>query len=331
MMARIGMNPARGKRTSYRPARVTVCLITYIPHEDGYFKNRLDVLRLTLASVFTNTSLPFDLMVFDNGSCKEVVEYLEEIQASGKIDYLLLSDRNIGKIGAFKILFRAAPGEVVAYSDDDIFFYPGWIEAHLEILKIYPRVGMVSGVPVRDASHRSRDSLLLWIKDGGPGIHMDTEYRIPDKWEVDWAESVGRDPEIHMQNIQDQKNLVINYKDVDAFGSASHFQFVSPKDVIVKALPDTWEGKLMGEMMELDQAIDALGYLRLSTVDRYTRHLGNSLNPNMLIKANELGLNIEKKNQIGEKRNHWLLQIPGGRRILLEIYNYLFRILNNIE
>jgi hypothetical protein len=160
---------------------------------------------------------------------------------------------------------------------------------------------------------------------------MDTEYRIPDKWEVDWAESVGRDPEIHMQNIQDQKDLVINYKDVDAFGSASHFQFVSPKDVIVKALPDTWEGKLMGEMMELDQAIDALGYLRLSTVDRYTRHLGNSLNPNMLIKANELGLNIEKKNQIGEKRNHWLLQIPGGRRILLEIYNYLFRILNNIE
>jgi hypothetical protein len=200
----------------------------------------------------------------------------------------------------------------------------------MEILETYPRVGMVSGVPVRDASHRSRDSLLAWIKDGGSGIHTNTEYSIPDKWEVDWAESVGRDPEIHLQKIKDQEDLVINYKDVDAFGSASHFQFVSPKDVIVKALPDLWEGKLMGEMMELDQAIDALGYLRLSTVNRYTRHIGNSLNPNLLNEANKLGLNIERKTQIGRKRKHWLLRFPGGRRFILKIYNNLFRILNNV-
>jgi glycosyltransferase involved in cell wall biosynthesis len=330
MMARIGMNPARGKRTSYRPARVTVGLITYIPHLDGYFQNRLDILRLTLASVLANTSLPFDLMICDNGSCKEVVEYLKEMQDSEKIDYLILSNSNIGKIGALSILLRAAPGGIVAYSDDDILFYPGWIEAHMEILDTYPRVGMVSGVPVRDASHRSRDSLLAWIKDGGPGIHTNTEYSIPDKWEVDWAESVGRDPDIHIRNIQDQKDLVIKYKDVAAFGSASHFQFVSPKDVIVKALPDLWEGKLMGEMMELDQAIDALGYLRLSTVNRYTRHIGNSLNPNLLNEANKLGLNIERKTQIGRKRKHWLLRFPGGRRFILKIYNNLFRILNNV-
>jgi len=331
MMARIGMNPARGKRTSYRPARVTVCLITYIPHEDGYFKNKLDVLRLTLASVFTNTSLPFDLMVFDNGSCKEVVEYLEEIQASGKIDYLLLSDRNIGKIGAFKILFRAAPGEVVAYSDDDIFFYPGWIEAHLEILETYPQVGMVSGVPIRDASDRSRKSLLKWIDDGDPDLYIDTERMVTDKWEMDWAESVGRDPVIHIQKIQNNKDLILTFKGVDAFGSASHFQFVTPKDVIVKALPEIWGGNLMGEMMELDQAIDALGYLRLSTVDRYTQHIGNVLTPSMVNEAHELGLHIERKTQKKRKRQHWLLNIPGGRKILSGIYNYLFRILNNID
>jgi glycosyltransferase involved in cell wall biosynthesis len=331
MMARIGMNPARGKRTSYRPARVTVGLITYIPHLDGYFQERLDILRLTLASVLANTSLPFDLMICDNGSCKEVVEYLEEMQDSGKIDYLLLSKRNIGKIGALNILLRAAPGEIVAYSDDDIFFYPGWLEAHIEIIETYPRVGMVSGVPVRDASHRSRDSLLLWIKDREPGMSIDLEYRIPDMWEVDWAESVGRDPEIHMQNIQDQKDLVISYNDVGAFGSASHFQFVTPKDVIVKALPSNWEGKLMGEMMELDQAIDELGYLRLSTIDRYTQHIGNSLNPNLLNEANELGLNIERKTQIGRKRKHWLLSVPGSRRVLRRIYNSIFYILHNID
>ncbi len=330
-MARIGMNPARGKRTSYRPARVTIGLITYIPHLDGYFQNRLEILQLTLASLLANTRLPFDLMVFDNGSCRDVVDHLKEMQDSGKINYLILSDCNIGKIGAFKILFRAAPGEIVAYSDDDIFFYPGWIEAHIDILETYPRVGMVSGVPVRDASHRSRDSLLNWIKKGEPGLHVDSECSIPDKWEMDWAESVGRDPVVHMQKIQNNKDLILTFKGVDAFGSASHFQFVTPKDVIVKALPEIWGGNLMGEMMELDQAIDALGYLRLSTVDRYTQHIGNVLTPSMVDEANELGLHVERKTQKKRKRKHWLLHIPGGGKILSRIYNYLFRILNNID
>jgi len=330
-MARIGMNPARGKKTAYRPARVTVGLISYIPHLDGYFQNRLDILQLSLASVLANTELPFDLMVFDNGSCKDVVDHLKEMQDSGKIDYLLLSDRNIGKIGALKILFHAVPGEIVAYSDDDILFYPGWIEAHLEILETYPQVGMVSGVPIRDASDRSRKSLLKWIEDGEPNLSIDTERMVTDKWEMDWAESVGRDPVVHMQKIQNNKDLILTFKGVDAFGSASHFQFVTPKDVIVKALPEIWGGNLMGEMMELDQAIDALGYLRLSTLDRYTQHIGNVITPSLANEAQELGLHIERRTQKKRKRQHWLLHIPGGGKILSRIYNYLFRILNNID
>jgi len=59
-------------------------------------------------------------------------------------------------------------------------------------------------------------------------------------------------------------------------GAANHFQFVAPKQVILQALPGKWTGKLMGSMIELDEAIDNLGYLRLSTAKRYTRHLGNS-------------------------------------------------------
>ena len=330
-MARIGMNPARGKKTAYHPARVTVGLISYIPHLDGYFQNRLDILQLTLASVLANTELPFDLMVFDNGSCKEVVDQLKEMQDSGKIDYLILSDRNIGKIGALKILFHAVPGEIVAYSDDDILFYPGWIEAHLEILETYPQVGMVSGVPIRDASDRSRKSLLKWIEDGEPNLSIDTERMVTDKWEMDWAESVGRDPVVHMQKIQNNKDLILTFKGVDAFGSASHFQFVTPKDVIVKALPEIWGENLMGEMMELDQAIDALGYLRLSTLDRYTQHIGNVITPSLANEAQELGLHIERRTQKKRKRQHWLLNIPGGGKILSRIYNYLFRILNNID
>jgi len=64
-----------------------------------------------------------------------VVDYLKELRDKGKIQYLILSSRNIGKMGALQIAFRAAPGEIIAYSDDDVFFLPGWLERHLEVLE----------------------------------------------------------------------------------------------------------------------------------------------------------------------------------------------------
>ncbi len=93
----------------------------------------------------------------------------------------------------------------------------------------------------------------------------------------------------HLQATRDQLDLVFRLGTcarwpqlktgafVEAIGAANHFQFVTPKKIILQALPSEWTGKLMGSMIELDQAIDDLGYLRLSTVQRYTRHLGNTL------------------------------------------------------
>ncbi len=42
-MPRIGMNPARGHRTGYIPARVTVAVLTHLPEAAGYFRERFDV------------------------------------------------------------------------------------------------------------------------------------------------------------------------------------------------------------------------------------------------------------------------------------------------
>jgi hypothetical protein len=134
-MARLGINPARGKVIQERPAQVTVALVTYIPNQVGYFEGRLDVLKLVLASLAAHTLLPHDLMIFDNGSCAEVVAYLRSQHEAGSVDYLILSRRNIGKIDALRLLFQAAPGEIIAYSDDDILFYPGWLGASLEVLR----------------------------------------------------------------------------------------------------------------------------------------------------------------------------------------------------
>ena len=340
-MARIGINPARGKYSPYRPARVTVALLSYIPDLSGYFEARLQVLKLVLASLRAHTAEPYDLLVFDNNSCPPVVELLRAQQRAGVIDYLMLCGENIGKIGALRIMFEAAPGEIIAYSDDDILFQPGWLEAHLEIIECFPGAGMVSGVPVRNAAHHARRSLDALFMQGATGITTTQERRIPDEWERDWAVSTGRDPQVHLAETRDHLDLVLRSeaavgdKTCEAIGSANHFQFVAPKDLILQALPDEWSGKLMGHMVELDQAVDNLGYLRLSTVKRYTRHLGNSLDAEALQEAQALGLSEAEPGAVRTALRpddqaripHWSLRIPGMRRIYMAIYRRLFDLL----
>jgi glycosyltransferase involved in cell wall biosynthesis len=358
-MGRIGINPARGLTSAYQPAGITLTVLTYIPSLEGYFKERLDVLKLVFASLEANTGLLHDVMVFDNGSCQAAVDYLLELKGSGKINYLLLSRQNIGKIGALKILFQAAPGKILAYCDDDIFYYPGWLEASLQILENFPSAGIVSGAPVRNASGYARTSLDAFALKPPPGISVSKERRIPDSWEIDWALSTGRDPQKHLQDTT-WDDLVFRLETssgqtIETIGCANHFQFIGKKEFLLEILPAEWSGKLMGAMVELDNTIDHLGYLRLSTNQRYTRHIGNQVSPALLDEVNLMGLDIppeilakinqpgsssphgsysphsfivsRKRSNRNSKRASFILKIPGSHRILTSLYRNLFEIL----
>ena len=87
----------------------------------------------------------------------------------------------------------------------------------------------------------------------------------------------------------------------------------------------------MGEMNELDEAFDNLGYLRLSTVKRYTRNLGNTISPDLVGEARDLGIQGIARTRKVRQQKHWLLSIPGAGRLLHRVYNYLFNILHNID
>lgn len=126
-MPRIGQNPSRGQSLDFTPARTTVAVLVYAPHQAGYFENRMDVTRLTIESILANTKSPFDLLVFNNGSCPEISDYLQSLYDQGSIDYLIHSKRNIGKLNALKIIFNSAPGEIVAYTDDGRFPSSGMV------------------------------------------------------------------------------------------------------------------------------------------------------------------------------------------------------------
>ena len=330
-MARLGISPARGRTSDYRPAQVTVCVLTYIPELAGYYRHRLDVLRVCLESIRANTYAPHDLMVFDNGSSPDVVDYLRSLHASGAIDLLLLSGRNLGKIGALQVMFNAAPGEWIAYADDDILFYPGWLEAHLAVANAFPQAGMISGVPVRDAARHAMQSNQAFMANPPEGVQFSQRHWIPETWERDWAVSTGRDADQHLADTAEHLDGLWECGGVSAYPAANHYQYLARREVLLKAMPETWTGKLMGHMVELDEAVDAQGVLRLSTTLRYTRHIGNMISPELAEEVAGMGIHVAGSDFTQREKKHWLFRIPRMRRILNWIYGKLYELLYNVR
>ncbi|HWQ84881.1 MAG TPA: glycosyltransferase family A protein, partial [Anaerolineales bacterium] len=135
---RTGRNPAKSGLEAYTPKELAVALILYIPSQDGYFANALEIFKMQLASIKAATSQPYDLLVFDNGSCASVVQTLQELYQAGEITWLVLSRHNIGKAGAWNWIFASLPNPLIGYADADVLFRPGWFEASQEILKNIP-------------------------------------------------------------------------------------------------------------------------------------------------------------------------------------------------
>ena len=331
-MTRIGINPARHRVSAYRPARITVAMLVYLPHLQGYFEHRLEVVKLSLSSLLRHSDVGYDLMVFDNGSCAELKAHLGALQEEGILRYLLTSSENIGKLGALRLMAGAAPGEVFAYTDDDTFFYPGWLSAHLALLDGFPEVGMVSGSPERTLfDHAVANTVRFGQRD--PEARLSYGRRIPDQWEREWAVALGKDPEEYLAQVRQIDDILIERRGLQAYATACHNQFVAPREMVLRLLQGPWSGRLMGGLNELDSAIDAGGSLRLTTVERTTRLIGNLVSPAMEAEARRFG--------IGTHARPWPSFVPGRRgalrrlivrgpirRLLQGVYNRLFWLLS---
>lgn len=72
---RKGQNPAKFVNQVAKPERITVAILNYIPFLSGFYAQTLDVLKTCLGSIWAHTDMPYDLLVFDNGSCQEAIGF----------------------------------------------------------------------------------------------------------------------------------------------------------------------------------------------------------------------------------------------------------------
>ena len=225
---RVGQNPAKGLKEVEHVADITAAITTYIPFLSGYYRDSLEVFKRSIASLRANADLPFDLMVFDNGSCEQVREYLLAMQREGKIQYLIFSEQNMGVIGAWNVIFGAAPGKYIAYSDYDIYFYPNWLSALIEVLEIFPLAGMVTGMPLLTPVEFSSRT-VKWA-DESPDVQLESGQAIAgeDVWRH--GKSIGISREETRKFFEVTPGYRVGHKGKYVNIGAGHFQFVGRKD-----------------------------------------------------------------------------------------------------
>ena len=323
---RAGSHPLKKQGKLDPPQDITIQMVTFVPFLSGYFEQSLEVLKLSLESLWQNTHLPYDLMIFDNGSCPEVRDYLLELHQKNKIQFLYLSDKNVGLPGAWNALFASAPGKIIAYSDSDVYFYPGWLEACLNLLDTYPNVGMVTGIPLRNPKQYNSRT-IQWAEDSSDvavqhGHLMD--------WEIFWAHtrSLGIQESEARQKFTspDEEDIFLTFRGVQSAVGAGHFQYVSPSSVLRGVLPFPYLMP-MGNERYLDETINEAGFLRLATTHMYVRHIGNRLPQNgNLPHVTGLGSDqASNQRSRGQSLKYQIMDFPLVRRILLALYNRIFR------
>ncbi len=319
---RKGQNPAKFVKDVARPERITVALLNYIPFLSGFYAETLDVLKVSLESMRKDAGLPFDLMVFDNGSCAEVRDFLVKEKEEGRIQYLILSEKNMGKGGAWNVMLAGAPGEIIAYTDADVLFSPNWLSRSVEILETFPNVGMVTARPFRTPPE-FYESTLKWARENAT---LEEGQFIPWETFLEFNLSLGQTEEENKKVYAETKDWKITFrpersgvqsKDMVACAGASHWQFTAYKSTLQQFLPFDMD-KPMGQVRQLDKRMNDAGLLRLMVSDPLAMNMSNTLGYlRGELKQKERG---KKKVGLGKR----LLEIGFIKKILLAVYNKIF-------
>ena len=346
---RIGKNPYKGtggEGKAYIGKKVTAAMLTFIPNFMGYYRERFDLLKLSIESLIKHTDSNLaDILVLDNGSCEEVRAYLQQLHNQGSITYYVQSKHNLGYNGGLNWIYSACQSSYLSYSDDDVFFHPGWLEKALEVHENFPSIGMVSCSPSKTKFGDHHESSKC-LPERYPDL---VKRRMSSKeWEQEWdilflnsvGSSISAFPDIAALEIP-----ILESNHVECFPLSTHFHYVLSKAALDCLYPfpvgDLMSSNINNPLFDMrlifDKKLDDEGFAKVTTLGMYTEHLGNvwstradvlkkkyMLNTDSHIESNHLKNVSTWKQRIAFK----FMNIPVMGKIPYRIYEAMFDLIN---
>ena len=157
---RIGMNPQKREKKIELQFKHRLIILVYVPEKEGYYKNIFEVFKLCLESAIATINDKCAITVVNNGSCKEVVDYINIKYQNKEIDALIHHNLNIGKMDAIIGAARGSREPIITLSDVDVLFKFGWQQEVEKNFKAFKNLGSISPMSVKSTFRESNVSTL---------------------------------------------------------------------------------------------------------------------------------------------------------------------------
>jgi len=270
---RIGENPNKSYEKTEEVFIHQVIIPVYIPNLQDYFKDALKILKCNLNSLFLTASKNTFVTVVNNGSCKEVQNYLEDLFTEKSI-HELINTSNIGKTNAIVKGLQGHYFDLITIADADVLFLSNWQIETYKIFNEFEKAGVVGLVPqIKLFSYNSYNTIFdnffskkLTFKDI---INPEAIRR--------FYKSVGWDDNFN-QNFLKKHLVLTSDKGVNAVVGSAHFVATYRRDAL-KTYSDLDVIEKLSPRLDkafLDNPVLKIGGWRLTTENNFAFHMGNT-------------------------------------------------------
>ena len=267
---RIGFNPHKDTLNEKTEYKHQIIIPVYIPNHEEYFKDSFKVFKICMQSLFKTVHDKTFITIVNNGSCNELVTYLDELFADNKIHELIHTD-NIGKLNAILKGLAGNEIELVTIADSDVLFLKNWQSETVGVFNNFPKAGVVGIVPQFRTFGQFCGNLIvenLFSKKLKFSPVKDIDGLKKFYYSLGWKEEDFKKNHLEL-------TLTIERNSKLAVVGSGHFVATYKKEIF-KKIPTYIEHKLGGESEKyLDKALLKFGLWRLTTNDNYAYHMGN--------------------------------------------------------
>ncbi len=303
---RAGKNPQKEKQVSEDYYIHHIIMPVYIPHETEYYAHSFEILQKSLISLFRTIHKKTFITIVDNGSCDTVTHYLQDLFNQKKINELIVTT-NIGKINAILKAIAGNDFRLTTITDADVLFLNGWQDATVGVYNSFPKAGVVGIVPQFKmfTTHCEHIIFSHWFS---PRLRF-TEVNDPEGMEK-FYKSIGWNNDYNKEYLK--KYLTIeNLEGQKAVVGAGHF-VATYTNKVINNIPMLKTSYALGgdsEKKYLDDPGSKVGLWRLTTLQNFAYHMGNTPEPWMdetlekLKDESERGIIFMNTNSAATKRS----------------------------